>query len=74
MYLKKKQTHSVDLRPQANYTYWVTATCQRNLVPTFLDIGVSRGQRGGSPTVVNFSFLDRHQALLLLKITKLLQH
>jgi hypothetical protein len=29
------------------------------LVPTFVDRGVSRGQRGGSPTVVNLSFLDR---------------
>jgi hypothetical protein len=29
------------------------------LVPTFVDRGVSCGQRGGSPTVVNLSFLDR---------------
>jgi hypothetical protein len=28
-------------------------------VPTFVDRGVSRGQRGGSLTVVNLSFLDR---------------
>jgi hypothetical protein len=28
-------------------------------VSTFVDRGVSRGQRGGSPTVVNLSFLDR---------------
>jgi hypothetical protein len=28
-------------------------------VPTFVDRGVSRDQRGGSPTVVNLSFLDR---------------
>jgi hypothetical protein len=28
-------------------------TCWRNLMPTFADRGVSRGQRGGSPTVVN---------------------
>jgi hypothetical protein len=27
-------------------------------VPTFVDRGVSRGQRDGSPTVVNLSFLD----------------
>jgi hypothetical protein len=26
---------------------------------TFVDRGVSRGQRGGSPTVVYLSFLDR---------------
>jgi hypothetical protein len=29
------------------------------LVPTFVDRGVSRGQRGGCPTAVNLSFLDR---------------
>jgi hypothetical protein len=28
-------------------------------VPTFVDRGVSRGQRGGSPMVVNLSFVDR---------------
>jgi hypothetical protein len=27
-------------------------------VPTFVDRGMSRGQRSGSPTVVNLSFLD----------------
>jgi hypothetical protein len=36
-----------------------TATCWRNLVPTFADRGVSHGPRGGSPTVVKLSFLDR---------------
>jgi hypothetical protein len=29
------------------------------LMPTFVDRGVSRGQCGGYPTVVNLSFLDR---------------
>jgi hypothetical protein len=29
------------------------------LVPTFVDRGVSHGQRHASPTVVNLSFLDR---------------
>jgi hypothetical protein len=29
------------------------------LVPTFADRGVSRGQRGGSLTVINLSFLER---------------
>jgi hypothetical protein len=48
-----KQTNSVAFSPQANYTDWATATCRRNLVPTFADRGVSRGQRGGSLTVVN---------------------
>jgi hypothetical protein len=43
----------------ANYTDWATATCWQNLVSTFADRGVSRGQRGGSPTIVNLSFLDR---------------
>jgi hypothetical protein len=28
-------------------------------VPTFVDRAVARGQSGGSPTVVNLSFLDR---------------
>jgi hypothetical protein len=50
--------NSVAFSPQANYTDWATATW-RNLVPTFVDRGVSRGQRGGSHTVVNLSFLDR---------------
>jgi hypothetical protein len=49
----------VALSPQANYTDRATATCRRNLVPTFVDRGMSRGQRGGSPTVVNLNFLDR---------------
>jgi hypothetical protein len=55
----KIKTNSVALSPRANYTDWATATCQRNLVPTFMDSGVSRGQLGGSPTAVNLSFLDR---------------
>jgi hypothetical protein len=53
------KTDSVGLNPQANCTDWATATCRRNLVPTFVDRWVSRDQRGGSPTVVNLSFLDR---------------
>jgi hypothetical protein len=59
---KKKQTNktnSVALSPRANYTDWSTATCRRNIVSTFVDRGVSLGQHGGSPTVVNLSFLDR---------------
>jgi hypothetical protein len=35
------------------------STFRRNLVPTFADRRVSPGQRGGSPTVVDLSFLDR---------------
>jgi hypothetical protein len=31
-----------------------------NLMPTFAYGWVSRGQRGGSPTVVNLSVLDRN--------------
>jgi hypothetical protein len=54
-----QNTNSVALSPQANYTDWATATCRRNLVQTFVDRRVSRGQHGGSPTVVNLSFLDR---------------
>jgi hypothetical protein len=63
-----KQTNSVALSPRANYTDWATATCRRNLVPTLADRGVSRGQRGGSPTVVNLSFLDRSPWQKWLKI------
>jgi hypothetical protein len=55
----QSKTNSVALSPRANYTDWATATCRRNSVPTFVDRGVSGGQRGGSPTVVNLSFLDR---------------
>jgi hypothetical protein len=51
--------NSVAFSLQANYTEWVTAICWRNLVLTFADRGMSRGQRGGSPTVGNISFLDR---------------
>jgi hypothetical protein len=54
-----QQTKVVALSPQANYTDWSTATCRRNLMPTSVDRGVSRGQRGGSTTIVNLSFLDR---------------
>jgi hypothetical protein len=39
--------------------FGATATCQRILVPTFVDRGVSRGQSGGSSTAVNLSFPDR---------------
>jgi hypothetical protein len=38
--------NSVAFIPQANYTDWATATCWQNLVPTFVDRGMSRGQRG----------------------------
>jgi hypothetical protein len=51
----KNKINSVAFSLQANYTNWATATCRRNLVPTFAGRGVSRGQRGGSPTVVNLS-------------------
>jgi hypothetical protein len=44
---------------QANYTVWATATFRINLVPTYVDRWESRGQRGGFPTAVNLSFIDR---------------
>jgi hypothetical protein len=47
-YLANK-TNSVALSLQENYIDWAAATCRRNVVPTFVDRGVSRGQRGGSP-------------------------
>jgi hypothetical protein len=43
---KQTTTNSVAFSPQANYTDWATATCQRKLVPTFADRRVSHGQRG----------------------------
>jgi hypothetical protein len=58
-----KKSNSVALSPRANYTDWATATCWRNIVPTFVDRRVSRGQRGGSPTVVNLCFLDGKMGL-----------
>jgi hypothetical protein len=57
-----KYWNSVALSPQVNYTDWTTVKCRRNLVPTFVDRGVLGGQRGGSPTVVNLSFLDRRSS------------
>jgi hypothetical protein len=51
--------NSVAFSRQANYIDWASATCRRNLVPTSVDRGVSHGQHGGSPTVVNLSFLDQ---------------
>jgi hypothetical protein len=57
--LIKTNTNSVAFSPQANYTDFGTANCWRNLVPTFADRGLSRGQRGGSRTVVNLNFLDQ---------------
>jgi hypothetical protein len=49
------KTNSIAFSPHANYTDWATATGRRILVQTS-DGGVSRGQRGGSRTVVNLSF------------------
>jgi hypothetical protein len=59
LYEKK---NSVGLSPQANYTDWAPATCRRNLAQTFVDRGMSRGQRGGSRTV------SRPESLLLFQV------
>jgi hypothetical protein len=53
------KTNSVALSPQANYTEWSNTTCRRILVPNFVNRGVSHGQRSGTLTAVNLSFLDR---------------
>jgi hypothetical protein len=37
----------------------VTDAGRRILVPTFADRGVSSVERGGTPTAVNHSFIDR---------------
>jgi hypothetical protein len=55
----QQKTNSFALSPQAKYTDWATAICRRNLVPNFVDRGVSRGHCGGFPTVDNLSFLYR---------------
>jgi hypothetical protein len=59
IYLIVITNKSVTLSPRANYTDRATATCRRNLVPTCVDRGVSRGLPGGSYTAVNLSFVDR---------------
>jgi hypothetical protein len=66
-YSKQKQTNSVTLNPQANYTDWSTATGRRILVPTFADRGVSRGQSGKSPTAVNL-FLSSSSSFVLTRL------
>jgi hypothetical protein len=55
--------YAVAFRPQAFYTEWSTDAGRRILVPTFVDRGVTRGQRGGTPTAVILSFLDRSRYL-----------
>jgi hypothetical protein len=60
---------SVALSPRANYTDRVTATCWRNLVPTFVDRRVLRGQRGRSPMVVNVSLSSAKTTLILTLIS-----
>jgi hypothetical protein len=57
--MRTTNTNSVALSPQASYTDWATATGLRILVPTFVDRGVLRSQRGGAPKAVNLSFLDQ---------------
>jgi hypothetical protein len=54
----KNKTNSLAFGLKANYTDWATATGWRNLVPTLVDRGVSCGQHGRSPMVINLSFLD----------------
>jgi hypothetical protein len=51
--------NSVALSPRVKSTDWATATCRRNLVPNFVDRGVSRGQGSGFSTVVKLTFLGR---------------
>jgi hypothetical protein len=43
----------------ASETYRATATGRQILAPSFVDREVLRGQRGGTPTDVNLSFLNR---------------
>jgi hypothetical protein len=48
-WLKRQMINSVAFSSRANYTNWATGICWRNLVQTFADKGVLRGQRGRSP-------------------------
>jgi hypothetical protein len=57
----------VAFSPQANYTDWATATCRRNLVPTFVNRGVSRGQHVGTPTAVNL--FSKTESLLFFQLS-----
>jgi hypothetical protein len=60
-------TNSVAFSPQANYTDRATATCWRNLVPIFANRRMSRGQRGGSPTVIKSQFY-RPEPLIFFQV------
>jgi hypothetical protein len=64
--------YSVAFSPQANYTDLATATCRRNLVSTFADRGVSRGQRGGAP-YGRQSQLSRRESLLFFLVTLMME-
>jgi hypothetical protein len=59
---------SMSFSLETNYTDRATATCWWNLVPTFVDRGVSRGQHVGSPTVVSLSLLDRSRYFSFKKL------
>jgi hypothetical protein len=59
------QTNYLSFSLQANNTDWATATGLLILVPTFLEGGVSRGQRDETPTAVNLSFLEQNPLLCL---------
>jgi hypothetical protein len=50
---------TINHRPSRNASLNAFPSPLTVLVPTFADREVSRGQRGGSPTVVNLSFLGR---------------
>jgi hypothetical protein len=57
--MQNVSSNTMDFSPQPNYTDWSTATVRQILVPTFVYREVSRGQRGGNPTSIILSFIDR---------------
>jgi hypothetical protein len=65
-FYKEHKTKLRSISPQANYTDWATAAVGE-VVPTFADRGVLRGQRNGSPrplTIKNISMIKHSPSIM----------
>jgi hypothetical protein len=60
------QTNSVAFSPKEKDNDWAIATRRRIIVATFVDRGMSRGQRGGTPMAVRLRFLERSRFKYIL--------